>query len=179
MMRNSSELKRIENEKRIVREMEAERLKQMIAAEKAKLEGQDRHDAVTLIAARFRGRKARVFVREKRAQLQLEGALILFDKCRAAAGIIQRNMRGYMCRAKLQAGGFPVPSSKQTPGKTKKKNKRMKMLMDAASKSPEVNLSLKAVCAARAQYELIQRLTVNRRAMFETLNRSYIYVVQV
>ena len=174
IMKNTSELKRIEAEKRLVREMEAERMKILIATEKAKLESEDKHDAATKIMSIFRGRQARIYVKQKRSQMILENAIQIEDRCRIAATAIQHNIRGCLTRVQLQAGGFSTPSNKMV--ETKKKKKRKIMLIKDSNVSDK--FSLKTIATVRSQYEQKQRRIIVRQEIFEEIYKTFLFCVQ-
>lgn len=173
-MKNTSELKRIEAEKKLAREMEAERIKILIATEKAKLESEDKHDAATKIMSIFRGRQGRIYVTQKRSQMILENAIQIEEKSKIAAAVIQHNIRGCLTRVKLQAGGFSTPSNKTVQTKKKKKKKVMQ-IKDANAAD---NFSLKTVAATRSQHEQKQRRIIVRQEMFEEIYKMYLFCVQ-
>jgi hypothetical protein len=175
IMQNTSELKRIEEERRVAREIEAERVRQLIAAEKAKMEGEDRHNAVTLIAKIARGNRGRKYVIQKRAQMLLESSIIAYEKYEKAAQVLQANFRGYSTRKFLQTFGMSVPSNKLK--KRKKKKTHMKKYLDANSE--QNNKALKMQCAFRAAYELRQRRILVRLKLFYDLHRKFLSVTQV
>lgn len=178
IMKNASELKRIEQERKIAREMEEERLRQMIAAEKAAEESEDRHAAVTIIAGMFRAHKARRYVLQKRCQVHLEKALERKRVANEAIIVIQYNWRGFNTRKMLQENGFKMPSSKAlATAKKKRRNRKMKKLLEASISQTET-LALKLIAARRVQYEQLQRRKNDRVKLMHDVLMEYLTITQ-
>lgn len=180
-LQNAVDLKRIDQEKKLHQEMEREREHKKALAERAKLESQEKHDAVTVIAAKFRGNKARKYVAQKRAQKLLESALVGESQNVKAITTIQRFVRGSLTRIILLKCGFPRLWSFGSDAVNDTKRHRQGEIRRVlrASKGPDASAHIKVSAAQRCDVELFRRRYNDRCAIFEEMYRKHLSVQQV
>lgn len=104
-MRSASEVKRIQREKQMMKEFEAQEEARRLAFLRAQEEMKEYHQAATKINCLYRVAKAKRIVKGKRLQLKLEQALADEGKFMNATVCLQRIMRMASVRAWLHRFG--------------------------------------------------------------------------
>jgi hypothetical protein len=180
-LQNAVDLKRIEQEKRLQQEMERERERKKALAEKAKLESQEKHVAVTTIASIVRGNKARKYVAQKRAQNLLESALVGESERVKALITVQRFVRGSVTRMALLKSGFPHLWSFDRDGRNEVKRHRQGEIRRVlkATKGSDATTKIKVSVAQTCDVELFRRRYNDRCAIFEDMYRKHLAALQV
>ena len=171
-MKSKAEVKRIEAERKLAREMEEIAAKREVAAAKAALESQEKHAASTRIICLIRAVNARALVRAKRKQKQLEALIAQDQKVSDAATLVQRVFRGYSTRLCLSKFGIWWNAPKG------KKRRRKKPIIGKQEKTPKEMANSRRI-AERCAYEVHQRRLNERKRLFSELHHQYCNLVQV
>ena len=122
-MRSAAEVKRIQREKQLLKDFEAQEEARRIAFLKAAEEMKDFHNAATAMCSLYRVAKAKRIVSGKRLQVKLESALLEESRYNKAIICVQQTLRMISTRAWLHSFGkdFDANKVRLTQGRAVKK----------------------------------------------------------
>lgn len=175
-MRSAAEVKRIQREKQLLKEFEAQEEARRIAFLKASEEMKDFHHAATLMNCLYRVAKAKRIVRGKRLQAKLEIALLEESRYNRAIVCAQQTMRMISTRAWLHSFGkdFDITKMRRTTGRVVKKRPPFKSKLKG--KRPPLTVE-----AMTARFERDARLRVAqvRQGLFTAMETQLASTKQV
>lgn len=155
-MRSAAEVKRIQREKQMLKEFEAQEEARRLAFLRAAEEMKDFHSAATLMNSLYRVAKAKRIVRGKRLQMKLEAALADESRYQNAIVCVQRIARMVSTRAWLHFFGKDFDPTKvrrkdarvlkkRPPFKSKLKGKRPPLTVEAMTARFERDAALRTL----------------------------------
>jgi hypothetical protein len=166
-MKSSSEVKRINDEKKAAKEFEAQEEARRIAFLKAQDEDEDKHIAVTKIACIVRRYKAKRLVSDKRDQINLEDSTFDVADLELSWIPLQKLFRQASTREWFSQRGV-----KYKLNRLRAKKRRIKQEGEEdAINSTELR--------SRIDYEIRQRRLQSRKKVFHNLIRHYAKTMQM
>jgi hypothetical protein len=154
-MRSASEVKRLQAEKQMAKQMELQEEQRRQAYLRAQNEGVHKHQGATIISLVYRVFKAKKIVREKRLNLELENVSVRLNANKGIWVPVQVLYRLYSTKKWLSDRGVKFKTKKG-----KKKKKIIKKDEDA-----EVKMTYDQLLT-RINFELQTRQRMNRRELF-------------
>ena len=154
-MRSASEVKRIQAEKQMAKQMELQEEQRRQAYLRAQNEGVHKHQAATVISLVYRVFKAKKIVREKRLNLELEGVSVRLNANKGIWVPLQVRYRLYSTKKWLSDRGVKF--------KTKKNKKKKKVIKK--EEEAEVKMTYDQLLV-RINFELQTRQRMNRASLF-------------
>lgn len=166
-MKSSSEVKRINDEKKAAKEFEAQEEARRIAFLKAQDEDEDKHIAVTKIACIVRRYKAKKLVNDKRDQIRLEEAAFDMADLELSCIPFQKLFRQASTREWFSQRGVKYKLNRVRP-----KKRRLKQ-------EGEEDTINQTDLRARINYEIRQRRLQSRKKVFHNLIQKYAKTMQM
>ena len=178
-MRSAAEVKRIQRERQLMKEFEAQEEARRIAFLKAAEEMKDFHAAATQINLLYRISKAKRIVSDRRIQLKLENAMLEERVYLNAVVTVQKTIRMASTRHWLFSFGFEFDRSLVKRNGMRKVKK--KKLVDVSVKKAKRKMALftAEVKHERIERDLRLRVVQVRQAIMQELEKKHAAVRQV